>query len=77
MLPPLTVWAHYSPGELSWCPDCRRISNSVQQCHACGATCGLVGVVELMDRQSQEMPIARPETGVGARSSTDAFKYDY
>lgn len=56
MMAPLRVWAHYSPGELSWCPDCRRISNSVQQCHACGATCGLVGVVELMDRQAQEPP---------------------
>jgi hypothetical protein len=48
MKPPLIVMAHYDPRELVWCEDCRRLSNSATQCNACGASCGLVGLPELL-----------------------------
>ena len=58
--PALIVMAHYSSGELSWCADCARISNSTSVCYGCGATCGLVSVTEMMQR---------PQTHEGASLS--------
>ena len=54
MNPPLIFIAHYDPRELVFCPDCGRISNSVTQCNACAASCGLVGLSELMNPKAAE-----------------------
>jgi hypothetical protein len=48
MRPPITLMAHFDPRELVWCENCFRLSNSATVCHACGATCGLVSLAELL-----------------------------
>lgn len=62
--------------EAAYLCECGLIVDSSQQC-MCGNAAGLLPLAGVLNRTMPESHRARPETGVGARSSTDAFKYDY
>ena len=42
---------HFWPAELSWCPQCLRISISTEACLACANHCGIVSLSAILDRE--------------------------